>query len=161
MTTPAVDSKNSAPDGSIKAQTSRFGEIEVNPDLIITMTKAFLGFPDSTRFILRPGKKESPFMWLQSLDDPELAFVTIPPQALGLEYAPPIPASIRQELKIEAEKNPDMLLILTIPEGKPEDMTANLLGPIVINSHERLARQVVLDPNKYDLCWPVFEKKQK
>jgi flagellar assembly factor FliW len=160
MTIPAVYSKNPSKEGSIKAQTSRFGEIEVNPDLIITMTSPFLGFPDSSRFILRPGQKESPFMWLQSLDDPELAFVTIPPHSLGLDYAPPIPEAIKHELKIGQEKKLEILLILTIPEGRPEDMTANLLGPIIINSEERLARQVVLDPNKYDLCWPVFEKKK-
>jgi flagellar assembly factor FliW len=158
MTIPAVDTKNTATEGKIKAQTSRFGEIEVDPALIITMTSPFLGFPESTRFILRPGKEDSPFMWLQSLDDPELAFVIIQPHFLGLEYAPPIPEAVKEELKINTEKDQEILLILTIPEGKPQDMTANLLGPIIINSKDRLARQVVLDPNKYELCWPVFDQ---
>ena len=156
MTEPAVDTKNTTTEGKMKAQTSRFGEIEIDPDLIITMTNPFLGFPESTRFILRPGIKDSPFMWLQSLDDPELAFVIIQPQFLGLDYSPPIPKAVKEELKIDTEKDQDILLILTIPEGKPQEMTANLLGPIIINSKDRLARQVVLDPNKYELSWPVF-----
>jgi len=157
MTVPAVDTENTITEGKMKAQTSRFGEIEIDPDRIITMTSPFLGFPDSTRFILRPGKQDSPFMWLQSLDDPELAFVIIQPHVLGLEYSPPIPETIREELKIHTDANQEILLILTIPEGKPQEMTANLLGPIIVNSKERLARQVVLDPNKYELCWPVFD----
>ena len=50
----------------------------------------------------------------------------------------------------------EILLILTIPKENPEGMTANLLGPVAINSHMRLAKQVLQDPTRYDACWPVF-----
>ncbi len=139
----------------LKVQTSRFGEIEVQADKIITMTAPFLGFPDSNRFIMRPHSDQSPFMWMQSLDDADLAFVVIPSAALIPQYAPEIPASTREELQVKKSK-PELLLILTIPEGKPLEMTANLLGPVVLNAKKRLACQILLDPTVYEICWPVF-----
>jgi len=135
--------------------TSRFGDIEVEQDKIITMTRAFPGFPDSHRFIIRPHGKESALLWLQSLDDPTLAFVVIPAAALRPDYRPTIPESTLLDLELGGGA-PELLLILTIPHGEPKKMTANLLGPVVINPHKRLACQVVLDPALYELAWPVF-----
>jgi flagellar assembly factor FliW len=139
----------------LKIQTSRFGEIEVKADKIIRMTTPFLGFPDSQRFIIRPHGDKSPFMWFQSLDDPDLAFVVIPSSSLIPQYNPEIAASTLKDLEIGSAK-PELLLILTIPEGKPLEMTANLLGPIVLNTGKRLASQILLDPTLYEVQWPVF-----
>ncbi|MBU0680914.1 MAG: flagellar assembly protein FliW [Proteobacteria bacterium] len=141
--------------GLAKIHTTRFGELEIQVDKIITMTTPFLGFPDSHRFIMRQNGGKSPFMWLQSLDDPDLAFVVIPAAALIPQYTPEIPASALKDLQTTSTK-PEILLILTIPPGKPLEMTANLLGPIVLNTDKRLACQVLLDPAVYDVRWPVF-----
>lgn len=138
--------------------TSRFGDIEVVRDKIITMTRPFPGFPDSHRFVIRPHGKESPFFWLQSLDDPELAFVVIPAAILIPAYQPAIPEATLADLQL-AGAGPELLLVLTIPHGKPEKMTANLLGPVVLNPGKRLACQALLDPAVYELAWPVFTEK--
>lgn len=136
--------------------TSRFGKLTIRPENIITMVSPFLGFPDSQHFILKPHGAESPFVWLQSLDEPGLAFVVTSAATLAPQYQPTIPALVRQELDA-AENDPlEILLILTIPHGDPLKMTANLLGPVVINSQKRLAKQVVQDPKVFDHCWPVF-----
>lgn len=159
MNVSTVDTDNTIIGEKVKVKTSRFGEIEVDIDRTISATSPFPGFPESNRFILLPNKPDSPFMWLQSLDDPYLAFVIIQANFLEIDYAPPVPKGVQEELHIETEKDQEILLILTIPQGKPQEMTANLLGPVIINTKERLARQIVLDPNQYDLCWPVFGNK--
>ena len=138
-------------------KTSRFGEIEINSDRVISMTAPFLGFPDYHSFVLRPHKPGSPFMWLQAVDNPELAFVVIQATAINQEYNPVIPANIKKELKINKNDETDLLLVLTVPKENPRKMTANLLGPVIINPRERLARQILLDPGKYNPCWPVLE----
>ena len=120
---------------NITVQTSRFGEIVVDKERIISLVNPFLGFPESTRFILKSHSPKSPFMWLQSLDNPQLAFVVLPASFTGLDYGPEIPRSLLKE------------------------PSANPLGPIVLNSGKRLAVQVVLDPNKYDPCHPLFPAK--
>lgn len=145
-----------ATQSEISIVTTRFGTVKVRPDKIITMTAPFLGFPGSRHFMLRPHGEESPFMWLQSLDEPGLAFVVIPAAILAPQYQPAVPESIRQELAATPGSQLDTLLILTIPKENPQEMTANLLGPMVINAESRLARQVLQDPTRYDACWPVF-----
>lgn len=136
--------------------TTRFGEITVDQDKVITMTTPFLGFSESKRFVLRPHGPGSPFMWFQSLDNAKLAFVIIQPSMIDPEYQPTVPSHIREELGASAKNDLEFLLILTIPKERPQDMTANLLGPLVINTRQRLAKQVLLDPLKYDLCRPVL-----
>lgn len=140
----------------LTVSTSRFGEIKADPDKIITMTSPFLGFPESRRFILIPHGEETPFLWLQSLDDAQLAFVVIPSLPLVPAYQPELPSQARQELQAGAGDELNILLLLTIPQSNPLKMTANLLGPLVINPEKRLAKQVILDPNKWDPRWPVF-----
>ncbi|MHB1183662.1 MAG: flagellar assembly protein FliW [Desulfobulbia bacterium] len=140
----------------LTVSSSRFGEIKADPDKIITMTSPFLGFPDSKRFMLIPHGENTPFMWLQSLDDPQLAFVVIPALILVPDYNPALPAQARQELKAEEDDELNILLLLTIPHNNPQKMTANLLGPLMINPEQRLAKQIILDPNKWDPRWPVF-----
>ena len=142
----------------ISVSTSRFGTIEVDPDKVITLTSPFLGFSESIRFILRPHAEDSPFMWLQSLDNPELAFVVISPTLLPEKYSPKITKQTTNELDIQSEQELDMLVLLTIPAGNPQEMTANLLGPLVINTTKRLAKQIVLDPKKYNPCLPLFQQ---
>lgn len=140
----------------LSVSTSRFGEVKVDPDKIITMTSPFLGFPDSRRFILIPHGEDTPFMWLQSLDDSQLAFVLIPALILIADYQPEITKQVRLELKAEEKKELTIFLLLTIPKNNPLKMTANLLGPLVINPEQLLAKQVVLDARKWDPRWPVF-----
>ncbi|ADH87007.1 flagellar assembly protein FliW [Desulfurivibrio alkaliphilus] len=145
---------------TITLQTSRFGRISVDPEKIITVTSAFPGFPESRRFVLRQHSSKSPFMWLQSLDNPELAFVVIQASRLVPQYQPDLPTAALRELGDPENSKLELLLILAIPQGKPEQMTANLLGPVVLNPVSQLAKQILLDPNKFDAAWPVFEPEE-
>lgn len=141
--------------------TSRFGELEIIEDKVITMTTPFLGFPNERLFALLPHGPDSAFWWLQSMENPNLAFVVIQPAMINPLYQPVIPASALQELKAPTRQEVELLLILTIPQGQPEAMTANLLGPVVLNASRKLAKQVLLDPAQYSPCWPVFQTEQQ
>lgn len=138
-----------------KIYTSRFGEIEIDEGKLITMTSPFLGFPDERLFVLLPHGPNVPFFWLQSIENPDLAFIVISPDLLNPKYKPAMSSAVKEELQISKDQDLAVMVILTIPPGKPREMTANLLGPVVLNAEKRLAKQVVLDPRKYDTCWPV------
>ncbi|MFW8601122.1 flagellar assembly protein FliW [Desulfobacterota bacterium M19] len=140
-------------------QTSRFGAIEIDEDKIITMTSSILGFPDDRQFILIPHAPDSPFWWLQAVQNPSLAFAVLQAARLNISYDPEIGRLVRDELLLSRDETPEILVILTIPRGRPQEMTANLLGPVVINTTKRLARQIVLDDSRYNPCWPLTDHK--
>lgn len=144
------------PEELTQVQSSRFGTLEIRSDHIITLTRPFLGFPESISFFLIPHSDNSPLMWLHSLDDPDLAFVVISNANLPFSYEPEIPTAITRELDPASQEDIELLLILTIPRGDTREITINLLGPIILNSSKRLARQLILDARQYDPCHPLF-----
>lgn len=130
-------------------QTARFGEIEVAADRLIEFTEPILGFDQSRRFVILDHAEDSPFKWLQSADEPELAFVVTNPRLFGLDYEFAVPDETVEKLGIQNAEDVIVLTIVNIPQGNPEKMTANLLGPIVISHGSRKAMQIVLNDTEY------------
>ncbi len=136
----------------MKVETTRFGTIEIDEGKVLNFVKGILGFPNDLRYALLPHKENSPFFWLQSLDSPDLAFVVINPSLIVSDYSFELPEEAERELRLEEGDKAEALVIVTFRKrqnGDARSMSANLLGPVVINVDKRLARQVVLDPNKY------------
>ena len=59
--------------------TSRFGAIEIKETEIIKFPEGLLGFNHLHEYVLLKDPKQEPFLWLQSLEDPNLAFVVVSP----------------------------------------------------------------------------------
>jgi flagellar assembly factor FliW len=132
----------------IKIATMRFGEMEFNEESVITVLGGIIGFPSLIRYVLIQRPTDAPFYWLQSLDDPTMALVLVNPVLFKADYNPTLPESLHGELKASPGEI-SLFAIVTIPAGRPQDMTANLLGPLAINPTSRLARQLVLDDSVY------------
>ncbi len=145
----------------MKLETMRFGILDVNEEDIILFKRGILGFPEQKRYLLVPHRPDSPFFWLQSLEMPELAFVAITPSVCLADYSFDIPDDVQEELELTDSKQAETLLIVTIPRNNPKCITANLLGPVVINMEKRLGMQVVLDPNIYPVQYPLNSECQK
>ncbi len=136
----------------MKVETSRFGTVEIDEGKVLHFVKGILGFPNDLRYALLPHKDNSPFFWLQSLDSPDLAFVVINPALIISDYSFELPEDAERELQLGEKDKAEALVIVTFrnrQNGDARSMSANLLGPVVINVDKRLARQVVLDPNRY------------
>jgi len=141
----------------LQIETSRFGKIDIDESKIIFFTSGILGFPEAKRYILLP-HPNSPFFWLQAVDVPDLAFVIIDPKVFFPDYNPRIPPEAKKELHIKDDDEICILNIVTIPKDKPEEMTVNLLGPIIVNVSRKLAKQIVLDSRRYPLREPLYPK---
>lgn len=145
----------------MKINTTRFGEIEVAEDKIISMPGGMIGFTDKKRFVIVQHKEDSPFFWYQSLDDPALAFVLTNPHFFLPEYSVD-PKLLKRETgwALEKEDEADMELYVTvrIPPNQPEKMTANLIGPIVLNNREMQAVQLVLARSKFSHRHPLMNQ---
>lgn len=140
--------------------TSRFGTIEYETEDIVRFREGLVGLPQLKDFVLVQHRDDSPFRWLQSLDDGGMAFLVVDPGTYVPNYAPSMPDSATTALELQESTPVLVYTICTIPNGKPRDMTLNLAGPIVINAETREARQLVLEDEACPVRFSVFEEKQ-
>ncbi len=134
----------------MKIATARFGPLEIAEEFIITMTKPVLGFENLSRYAIIETADFEPFRWLQSVEDPEVAFVVVDPLLFFPDYTVEVNPKEIEELSV---RNPEDVLaysIVTIPRDYTS-MTINLQGPILINSKTNKAKQMVLVNSKYKI----------
>lgn len=151
----------------MKAETRVFGTIDIADDKIITMEKGMIGFPELRHFalIFDEEKKEKPFkiMWLQSMDDGNIAFPVIDPIRLVEDYRPSVNEEIIAPLGKMTEDNTYILATVTIPK-KVEDFSMNLKAPIVINMETNKGAQVIAEedyPVKHKIYDLLKEKRER
>ena len=133
--------------------TSRFGTLNVDDERVITFSKGLLGFPDYTRYALIQTGEENYFFWLQSVDEPNLAFVVTDPSIFFKDYEVPIKDETQAEIELADLAHAQVFVICNKVD---EWLTGNLLGPIVVNATNRLAHQVVLTDKKWTTRQPLM-----
>ena len=120
----------------------------------MTFPNGLLGFPSlHTRFALIQTGQENYFFWLQSVDEPNLAFVVTDPTIFFKDYDVPVREETQQELQLT---DPSLLQVFVICNKVGDWLTGNLLGPIVVNARNRLAQQVVLTEKKWTTRQPLL-----
>lgn len=145
----------------MEIKTTRFGQVEIDEDLVITLPEGILGFDDFKRYIILDHfDKESPFKWFQSIDDPSLAFVITDPLLFVPEYKAKV---AKEEIKGIELSDVSKALIVVIVNIKMDhsEITINLQGPIVVNPDKRLAKQVIIKESDYPIRHVIFSKTQK
>lgn len=130
----------------MKISTSRFGNIEINDTELIVFDEGLLGFTEYHRYIVLNANEHGPFRWLQCIDDGNLAFVVIEPLNFMFEYNIEISDEDAAFIDINRVEDAVIYVIVSIPKN-PQDMTANLQGPLIINVVNRKGKQIVsIDP---------------
>jgi len=144
----------------LKIKTTRFGTITIEEEKIISMPFGMLGFPDVKRFVMLQHKKDSPFFWYQSVDDPMLAFVIMSPFLFKPDYNVDVENVLKELSWNEKEKqnNLELYVVVNIPKGAPDKMTANLIGPILINNNIHQAVQMVISDSLYTHKFPLVRE---
>jgi flagellar assembly factor FliW len=135
----------------LKIDSTRFGPITIGEERIITMPFGMLGFPEEKRYVILQHREDSPFFWYQSVDDPTLAFVITSPFLFKPGYSVPLEDTVEQMSWIEDKDKGklELYVVVNIPKSSPDDMTANLIGPILINNRTRQAVQMVITDSPY------------
>jgi flagellar assembly factor FliW len=142
---------------SMKIKTSRFGKLDLEDKDVITFPEGLIGFEEKKLFTIVENKPGSPFKWLQSLDDGELAFIIIDPKVFMPAYAPCFLRSDLEALQLQVPQDAVMYAMVVVPKN-PQKMSANLLGPVVINPGNSRAKQIVLSESKYTTCHYIVEE---
>ncbi len=135
--------------------SKRFGSLEILEDKIIRMQKPILGFEGHDSYCLVEQKEFLPFMWLQSINDPEIAFIVVNPVLFFSDYKIRIHSKEVADLGVESPEDVETYVIVTIPKN-PKDMSVNLQGPILINTENNRAKQLVLVNSEWQVHHPLF-----
>lgn len=150
----------------MKAATRLFGEIEIDESKIITFEDGIIGFPDMKKFtLIFDEEKEGrlSISWLQSMDEPEIAFPVMDPLFVCETYNPSVEDELLKNLGTIKEDNLYVLVTVTVPQNIKE-LAVNLKAPIVINTDTRKASQIIVEddlPVRYRIYEILEEAKKK
>lgn len=139
----------------MKIQTIRFGEIEIGEDKLLTFVDGLPPFEDCKRFVLITDQDFDPFMWLQSVEDPALAFAVINPFLLFSDYVPTITDEFIASIGDPQDEDIMVLTMCVIPK-EVSAMTTNLVAPLYINTKTNQGRQIIMESSPYVTRQAIF-----
>lgn len=130
---------------------TKFGEVVLREDRLITFKNGLLGFNQCTTFGLSrlPNVDESPVMLLQCVNDPEIAFLVADPTAVGLELEETDRSAALNQTSMDAVDTQFLTILTMYDHESSYYLTANMRAPIMINSRTREACQHILTNKKY------------
>ena len=128
--------------------------LDVEQDSVLHLPFGLLGFESIKKYVLLADPDEAPFVWLQVMDDPNLAFLVLFPLTVIPDYRPDIADEDVAFLALEDPQDAIALNIVTLrPEGQS---TVNLKGPIVLNRRTLIGKQVIpVNATDYSLQYPL------
>jgi flagellar assembly factor FliW len=137
---------------TINLNSSRFGELIVPESRVISCPEGIIGFAGFDRYVLLdPSGGESVFLWLQSVDSPELAFIITDPTIFYPGYEIQTDEPDLERLKLAGKPDPALFVIVTIPANDPDKINANLVAPLLYHDSDNTLHQLVLEKSD----WPL------
>jgi flagellar assembly factor FliW len=132
---------------------SRFGEIEYSEENLLTFPEGLIGFENLRKFVVMPNEKEGPLFWIQSVEDPNVAFILTDPTNFFLDFR--VVPDQRERVKLELEETDEcfVLTVVTVPPDRK--ITFNLAAPILFAPKSNRALQVILEGTKYQSRTPL------
>lgn len=144
----------------MKINTTRFGELEIEKTDLISFKEGLLGFENLKNFFVVDPGDQTLILWLQSTEQPNVAFPIIEPKIFKPEYTVQLVSAEMRSLELENINDAVVYSILTIPQIVT-DMNANLKAPIIINNKSKLGRQIVLQDSKLEVKFPMYKELKK
>ena len=144
------------------------GQVDVDEQKILTFPRGILGFEAHTRFVLLNSARP-PFYWLQSLSDIQTAFVLISPEVFRSDYQLSLEKGELELLAVKELEGGELILqngqpaellvfsIVTI-SAKQHNITANLQGPIIINTQNHLGMQGIQTDDRWQTRHYILEE---
>ncbi len=138
---------------SIKLVTSRFGELAVPEDKVISFTHGIPGFEKLKRYVLLDHDSDGVFKWLQSLDDPDVAFLMTDPKPYKPDYIVPTRKNDMTDLGFDVKDTEPLVTYVMVCVAQDENgvktVSLNLKGPILLNAAKMRGMQCIIDNEKY------------
>lgn len=128
-------------DTEIKVET-RLGKQTIALDRVLRFPRGLIGYEDKRDFVLLQIREDVPFLVLQSLEDPSLGLMVADPYSFLENYSVSLSDAEQNMLSVDSPEQLSVLVTVSIPSGKPQDTSLNMLGPVIINHKARIGLQV-------------------
>lgn len=128
--------------------TLQFGELNIEEWEVFFFHQALPGLEDYQRYIFIQPDPESPFVFLQSIENGDIALVLTNPFLFFSEYDFELSEGVIKELEIESAEDVVVWSVVSVKD-RVEEATLNLLAPIVVNVNTRVGKQVILHESPY------------
>jgi len=132
---------------------TRFGEIEYHPENLLNFPEGLIGFEDLHNFIVMPNEKEGPLFWIQSVEDPNIAFILTDPTNFFLDYQ--IAPDQRERQKLQLGEDDECFALAVVTVSPERQISLNLAAPILFAPEAGYALQVILDGSQYQSRTPL------
>lgn len=133
-------------------ETKNFGSIAYEPESEVEFPSGLPGFENNRRFVLVRLPQSDPLIYLQSLEDPGLCFITMPILSVDPEYRLKVSGEDLDLLGLSTGSKPRIgqdVMCLTVLSMKEDGPTANLLAPVVVNVRSLKAVQAISPQSGY------------
>jgi len=140
----------------MKIQTSRFGALDVSDDMLLTFSAGLVGFPAFRRYVVLDPPENVDYQWFQSVDEPSLAFVIMDAHLLHPDFRTNLSEEGLAELEVTPTDSISIMAVVTIPSDQPDQATANLRAPLVVNERTKQGKQLILHES-IPLRYPLFQ----
>jgi flagellar assembly factor FliW len=141
---------------SLTVESTRFGTLEVEPEAVLSFPRGLIGLGGS-RYALLSTDPDSPFSWLHSIEDPDLALPVTRPGQFFPDYAVELSDAEAASLGLSDEAPTDVWVTVRATE-RVEDFTVNLKAPIIVTPRADgpEAFQVINEAPGCDVRVPLF-----
>lgn len=139
-------------------ETRLFGKIEIDVNKIINFQDGIIGYENLKQFMIihDSDNENAKVLWLQSLDDGDIAFPVIDPLVIRPDYNPTVEDELFKSIGEIVDGDIFVLTTLTVPSDITK-ITTNLRAPIVINPVTMKGCQIIVDNEEYLVKYPIYD----
>lgn len=132
--------------------------VNVDDDHILNFPEGLFGFELYHNYAIYESEY-SPFMWMQSLEDQNLAFLIVDPFLICNDYELDVDDKSLSKIGINSPADVIVMAVVTVPQSGGV-VTANLQGPIIINKNNKQCMQAILNTNKWTTKFDIMKALQ-
>lgn len=131
--------------------STRFGELEIEPDSVIEFPTGLIGLGGS-KYALLAAEEDAAFVWLHSVEDPDLALPVTNPWLFYGDYVVELSDEETRRIGLDPE---GAAVWVTVRAGEQlGDFTANLRAPILVRDGR--GHQVINEAPEAPVRAPLF-----
>ena len=133
-------------------KSTRFGEVELADDSVVEFPNGLIGLR-GTRYALVPHDATGTFLWLHSMEDPDLALPVTKPWTFFPRYEVELSDSEAERIGVTDPAQAEVFVTVRAT-GDPKDFSANLRAPIIMSNGRGF--QVINETKDAPVRAPLF-----